>query len=139
MEREINTVHETPHWSYSAFNTFLTCPMRYYFRYIEHAEVERTSVSIPFGRAFHAVLSERAMKGTSYTIEDAKGIQREIGHWVNKDHYNYDVMGTCLAALQLMVYYRYLPTTQLKATEVAPDVESLSKEKTGEVNVEVDI
>ena len=72
MEREIETVREKPHWSYSAFNTFLTCPMRYYLRYIEHAEVERTSVSIPFGRAFHAVLSERAMKGTSYTIEDAK-------------------------------------------------------------------
>ena len=72
MEREIETVREKPHWSYSAFNTYLTCPMRYYFRYIEHAEVEKTSVSIPFGRAFHAVLSERAMKGTNYTIEDAK-------------------------------------------------------------------
>ena len=72
MERKIETVREKPHWSYSAFQTYLTCPMRYYFRYIEHAEVERTSVSIPFGRAFHAVLSERAMKGTSYTIEDAK-------------------------------------------------------------------
>ena len=72
MERKIETIRETPHWSYSAFNTYLTCPMRYYLRYIEHAEVERTSVSIPFGRAFHAVLSERAMKGTNYTIEDAK-------------------------------------------------------------------
>ena len=72
MEREIETVREKPHWSYSAFNTFLTCPMRYYLRYIEHAEVERTSVSIPFGRAFHAVLSERARKGTNYTVEDAK-------------------------------------------------------------------
>ena len=72
MERTIDTVRETPHWSYSAFNTYLTCPMRYFFRYIEHAEVERTSVSIPFGRAFHAVLSERAMKGVDYTVEDAK-------------------------------------------------------------------
>ena len=72
MERTIDTVRETPHWSYSAFNTYLTCPMRYYFRYIEHAEVERTSVNMPFGRAFHAVLSERARKGSSYTIQDAK-------------------------------------------------------------------
>ena len=72
MERTIDTVRETPHWSYSAFNTYLTCPMRYYFRYIEHAEVERTSVNMPFGRAFHAVLSERARKGSSYTIEEAK-------------------------------------------------------------------
>ena len=72
MEREIETIRENPHWSYSAFNTFLTCPMRYYFRYVERAEVERTSISIPFGRAFHAVLSERAMKGVDYTVEDAK-------------------------------------------------------------------
>lgn len=72
MEREIETVREKPHWSYSAFQTYLTCPMRYYFRYIERAEVEKTNMSIPFGRAFHAVLSERARKGTSYTVEDAK-------------------------------------------------------------------
>ena len=72
MERKIETMRDAPHWSYSAFQTYLTCPMRYYFRYIEHAEVERTSISIPFGRAFHAVLSERAMKGADYTVEDAK-------------------------------------------------------------------
>ncbi len=72
MERTIETVRETPHWSYSAFQTYLSCPIRYYFRYIAHAEVERTSISIPFGRAFHAVLSDRARKGTSYSIQDAK-------------------------------------------------------------------
>ena len=74
-----------------------------------------------------------------YTVKDANGKPREIGHWVNGDTYNYDVMATCLAALQLMVYYRYLPTTQLKATEVEADVESLSKDSAGEVNIEIDI
>jgi len=72
MEREIETIREKPHWSYSAFQTYQTCPMRYYLRYIAHAEPERTNASIPFGRAFHAVLSERARKGTDYTVEDAK-------------------------------------------------------------------
>lgn len=72
MEREIESIREKPHWSYSAISTFLICPMRYYFRYIERAEVERTSVSLPFGRAFHAVLSERARKGADFTVEDAK-------------------------------------------------------------------
>ena len=72
MERKIETMRDKPHWSYSAFNTYLACPMRYYFRYIEHAEVERTSVSIPFGKAFHTVLSERARKGACYTVKDAK-------------------------------------------------------------------
>ena len=72
MKRAIESMKDTPHWSYSAFQTYLTCPMRYYFRYIEHAEAERANVCLPFGRAFHAVLSERASKGNSYTVEDAK-------------------------------------------------------------------
>jgi len=71
-------------------------------------------------------------------VKDAKGKDRPIGHWVNGDHYNYDVMGTCLAALQLMVYYRYLPTTSLKATEVEADVEALSKDK-DEIKADIDI
>ena len=48
-------------------------------------------------------------------------------------------MSTCLVALQLMVYYRYLPTTSLKATEVEADVEALSKDKSGEISVSIDI
>lgn len=77
--------------------------------------------------------------GKPVTVVDPTGKERQIGRWENKDAYNYDVMGTCLAALQLMVYYRYLPTTQLKATEVEADVESLSKDKSGEVGVSIDI
>ena len=71
MERNIESLKERPHWSYSAFSTYLTCPMKYYFRYVAQAEVERTSACLPFGRAFHAVLSERALKGPSVTKEDA--------------------------------------------------------------------
>ena len=77
--------------------------------------------------------------GAPVTIKDASGKDRPIGRWENKDYYNYDVMGTCLAALQLMVYYRYLPTTSLKATEVEADVESLTKDKSGEISVSIDI
>ena len=72
MKREIETMKEKPHWSYSAFNTYLACPMKFFFRYIAHAEPERTSVSLPFGRAFHAVMSLRAEKGSDYSAEDAK-------------------------------------------------------------------
>ena len=71
MERNIESLKAQPHWSYSAFSTYLQCPMKYYFRYIAQAEVERTSACLPFGRAFHAVLSERALKGPSFTREDA--------------------------------------------------------------------
>ena len=36
----IAQLKETPHWSYSAFQTFLTCPLKYQFRYIDKVEPE---------------------------------------------------------------------------------------------------
>ena len=56
-------LRKQPHWSYSAVNCYLNiCSLQYYFRYIEHAESEQTSVVLPFGRAFHAAASEQALK-----------------------------------------------------------------------------
>ena len=52
----------TQHWSYSALNTYLQCPMKYKFRYVEHAPEERSGACFAFGRAFHAVLSARAIQ-----------------------------------------------------------------------------
>ena len=87
-----------------------------------------------------SIIDDKNKDGTPVTVKDVKGKDRPVGHWVNKDaHTTRPVMDTCLAALQLMVYYRYLPTTQLKATEVEVDVESLSKDKSGEINVTIDI
>lgn len=52
---------------------------------------------------------------------DADGNEQEIGHWVNTDTLtDRPVMDTCLAALQMMVYYRYLPT--FKQVDVPAEV-----------------
>ena len=59
----IDKLRESPHWSYSAMQCYLTCPLKYKFRYIDNAEPERTGSCFPFGRAFHAALSERARIG----------------------------------------------------------------------------
>lgn len=72
------------------------------------------------------------------TIPDVKGRPCEIGYWQNKDAYHDRVMGTCLCALQLMVYYRYLPTTSLKATEETPELGEAFKDGS-DVHVTVDI
>ena len=49
-------------------------------------------------------------------------------------------MATCLCALQLMVYYRYLPTTQTKAAKaITEPEESGKKDKSKDLDVEVDI
>lgn len=46
-------------------------------------------------------------------IEDHEGTLQDIGWWENADGAtDRPVMDTCLAGLQLMVYYRNLPTTQ---------------------------
>ncbi len=47
---------------------------------------------------------------------DWKGKEHKMGYFRNTDsHSSRPVMDSCLVALQLMVYYRYLPTTQTKA------------------------
>ena len=55
---------------------------------------------------------------------DANGQPADVGWWVNGDtHTDRPVMDTCLAALQLTVYYRNLPTTStaaLQAPEASP-------------------
>ena len=79
-------------------------------------------------------------------IEGIDGKPKKIGYW--KQGYNNPTMGTCLVALQLMVYYRYLPTTQTKAAKAedhgdddAKDGGSkkAAKKAAKEVDVEVDI
>ena len=57
----IDELRKEPHWSYSALNTYLNiCQAQYFYRYVEQAEVERTSVCFPFGKAFHAALTAQA-------------------------------------------------------------------------------
>lgn len=80
------------------------------------------------------------------TIEGVDGKPKAIGYWPRHKAEAHsdagDVMSTCLCALQLMVYYRYLPTTKIakpvaKANNAEKD--SGKKAKKPDVDVEVDI
>jgi len=72
-------------------------------------------------------------------IKDMKGKDQDVGWWENKDnHSDRPVMDTCLAALQLMVYYRYLPTTQEAAVKVEEEILTPSTD-TEDIKVNVDI
>ena len=147
MERKIETMRESPHWSYSALQTYLTCPMRYYFRYIEHAEVERTPISIPFGRAIHLVLSERAMKGTSYTIVDAKEdfavyfkgeteVCENLTYKPDEDYWFWDKRGCDMLELALAEWPDDY-TVKSVAEAFSVDVPGLSKPLVGEFDLVV--
>ena len=51
-------------------------------------------------------------------VQDYTGKEHKQGYYETKDaHSTRPYMDTCLAALQLLVYYRYLPTTSTKAAE----------------------
>ena len=68
-------------------------------------------------------------------IKDANGRDADIGWWVNQDaHTDRPVMDTCLAALQLMVYYRNLQTTGSAATK-PPEETLASQPEKGDVPV----
>ena len=69
--------------------------------------------------------------------KDDKGQPQDIGHWENgdasEDSGSQFVMDTCLACLQLEVYYRYLPTYQ----EVKVEDEDVVIDKTDDVAVDI--
>ena len=91
-------------------------------------------------------LYPKTIKTLPETIEGVDGKPKAIGYWpmVAEETCRSagDTMSTCLCALQLMVYYRYLPTTQTKAAKAVTsggESEKGGKKKAQDVDVEVDI
>ena len=82
---------------------------------------------------------QTVMKG-AYT--DLQGVARDMGYWKCEDMHvgTQPVAPTCWVALQLMVYYRYLPTSSKEARGISakPKAEPPKEEKI-DVDVEVDI
>jgi hypothetical protein len=76
------------------------------------------------------VPAQKVLKKEESGYVDHQGKPQEIGWWENKDrHTDRPVMDTCLAALQLMVYYRNLPTTSVAAIKVIDDLPVTTADK----------
>ena len=83
----------------------------------------------------HAYVS--AQKIEKDGLKDIQGKAVDIGWWANGDtHTDRPVMDTCLAALQLMVYYRNLPTTSTAALE-PPDGTFATAIEEGDIPVQM--
>ena len=84
-----------------------------------------------------------SIKDLEEKVPDYTGKEHKQGYYENQDaHSSRPYMDTCLAALQLMVYYRYLPTTSVKAgADEGTDTEDAAKsiDKSKDVSVTVDI
>ena len=74
--------------------------------------------------------------------QDHRGMPQEIGYWTCEDMHigTQPVATTCYVALQLMVYYRYLPTGQKNAWKVTEEKEEkVSGAAKDDVEVTIDI
>lgn len=75
--KTLDELRKEPHESYSSLNTYLNiCQLQYFYRYVERAEVERTSVCFPYGKAFHTAMTAQAwacMSGGSLTRDEIVG------------------------------------------------------------------
>lgn len=73
-------------------------------------------------------------------VKDWSGQEHKQGYYKNEDKYtSRPYMDSCLAALQLMVYYRYLPTTQTAAAKEDTGEEDTSAQAVNSGDVGVDV
>lgn len=76
-------------------------------------------------------------------VLDCIGQEHKQGYYKNEDQHKSNgeyVIDSCLVALQLMVYYRYLPTTQVDKGEAAGEADAAEAvDKSGDVGVTIDI
>ena len=80
-----------------------------------------------------------SIKNLPEKVVGPDGKEHDQGYFENDDRWSTrPVMDSCLVALQLMVYYRYLPTMQTRAGEVEPEPPS-NVPVMDEVEVDVDI
>ena len=155
MEKPNYTLEELkaePHYSYSALNTYLNiCPLQYFYRYIEKREPERTPIALPFGSAFHSVVSEiasYAKKGElpkAETMKDAfaeyfKGFcNTSVDVTYKKDETENDLLET--AGRMIDTALRDWPdfwNIEAVALPFRVEVEGLSRPLIGELDMVID-
>ncbi|MFQ5693655.1 MAG: RecB family exonuclease, partial [Nitrospinota bacterium] len=57
---------DLPHFSYTQLSTYLTCPRRYFYRYVQRREPEDVAAALLFGKAVHLTVAtyyEAVMRG----------------------------------------------------------------------------
>ena len=74
------------HVSHSQLFTFMSCPLKYKFQYVEQRPQEQVSIALPFGSAIHKAI-ERYYNGikTSGVVEPLEKIQEVFEDGLNAD------------------------------------------------------
>jgi len=108
---------------------FYSASAQYYFYYATQCKFHEGGKHWENWNKVMKPLYVKAQQIEQKAIKDDKGVDQDIGWWENVDtHSDRPVMDTCLAALQLMVYYRYLPTTSKEAVQVEDEIVATSSD-----------
>ncbi len=101
--------------------------VQYYYYYASQAKFHSGGKvwKTWFDQMWPLYLGAQKIEKGAYT--DHLGLPRDIGWWENTDaHADRPVMDTCLAAIQLMIPYRNLPTTRADAVKEEPAVAAVT-------------
>jgi len=114
--------------------------LQYYYYYATQAKFHAYAGNSPEWDKWNNVMSAlyvAEQKIEKAAIKGPDGKDCDVGWWENNDnHTDRPVMDTCLSALQLMVYYRHLPTTRAAAVQVE---EELNITPNDEKDIEIQI
>jgi putative RecB family exonuclease len=80
---------EKPHLSYSQINTYLICPLKYKFQYIDMLQPTFTSSALVFGSAIHEAVGafyQSVLEGDCLTVSQVHDVYRQIWESQNKEH-----------------------------------------------------
>ncbi|MBN1356902.1 PD-(D/E)XK nuclease family protein [bacterium] len=55
--QSVESFRDQPHISYSQINTYMLCPLRYYFQYVAALQPEFTPAALSFGSSIHEALA----------------------------------------------------------------------------------
>ncbi len=72
---------EKPHLSYSQVNTYLTCPLKYRFNYVDRIEPPFVSAPLAFGSAIHETVGafyQSCLEGDSLSISQVEDVYRQV-------------------------------------------------------------
>lgn len=110
--------------------------LQYYFYYATQAKFHAGGKRWDQWNTVMKTVYVNAQQIERNAVRDAQGCACDVGWWTNGDtHSDRPVMDTCLAALQLMVYYRYLPTTRAQAVRTETALVATAAE-TGDIEVD---
>ena len=73
-------MNESPHLSHSQISTYLTCPLRYKFHYVDQIPPEFTAAALVFGQAIHeaaAAFYQAHLEGDALRIDQMVDVYRD--------------------------------------------------------------